>query len=420
MPPSRSDDAAGRGDYNLRMTGRSFAVLFAWLGFASASGAQALPAEPLAFADGRVTVGGDVSASIGPDDTGFFNYSDYEHSTLRLLRLDLTASARAGTHFTLLGELRTENFGRVRPYALYLRIRPWESRQFDIQVGRIPPTFGAFARRTYASDNPLIGYPLAYQYLTSLRADSLPANADELLKMRGRGWLSNFSIGDLGAHRGVPLVSAFSWDAGVQVHGEHEWIEGAAAITTGTLANPLFRDDNAGRQVAGRVAARPVTGLIVGVSAARGPFVSSNATRAASGGSREQDFTQAAWGADAEYSHGHYLVRLETVLSEWTLPPIAAPLISAPLRALSTSVEGRYRVAPGVYAAARVDHLGFSEIAGSAGTDTWDAPVTRVELGGGYSIQRNLLLKVSVQRNTRDGGRVPTLTLGAAQVVFWF
>jgi hypothetical protein len=38
----------------------------------------------------------------------------------------------------------------------------------------------------------LIGYPLAYQYLTSLRADSLPLNANELIAMRGRGWLSSY------------------------------------------------------------------------------------------------------------------------------------------------------------------------------------------------------------------------------------
>ena len=49
-----------------------------------------------------------------------------------------------------------------------------------------PLTF-SFARRAYATDNPLIAYPLAYQYLTSLRADALPVNADELLSMRGRG-----------------------------------------------------------------------------------------------------------------------------------------------------------------------------------------------------------------------------------------
>jgi hypothetical protein len=90
---------------------------------------------------------------------------------------------------------------------------------------------------------------------------------------------------------------------------------------------------------------------------------------------------------------------------------------------VSTSVEGRYKIAPGLYAAARVDHLGFSDITGSAvqGTQSWDAAVTRVEIGGGWSIQRNLLMKLSVQRNTRDGGReIPKATLGAGQLVFWF
>ena len=61
----------------------------------------------------------------------------------------------------------------------------------------MPPDLRGVSRRhAYAADNPLIGYPLAYQYLTSLRPDALPASADELLRMRGRGWLSNFSVGN--------------------------------------------------------------------------------------------------------------------------------------------------------------------------------------------------------------------------------
>src|SRR5256886_9040457 len=68
---------------------------------------------------------------------------------------------------------------------------------FDIQAGRVPPTFGAFARRAYVSDNFLIGYPLAYQYLTSLRPDAVPANADELLRSEerrvGKEWRSRWS-----------------------------------------------------------------------------------------------------------------------------------------------------------------------------------------------------------------------------------
>jgi len=43
-----------------------------------------------------------------------------------------------------------------------------------------------------------------------------------------------------------------------------------------------------------------------------------------------------------------------------------------------------------------------------------------VEIGAGYSLQRNLLLKISGQHNTRDGGRVTHATLVGAQIVYWF
>ncbi|MBZ5556779.1 MAG: hypothetical protein LAO77_05830 [Acidobacteriia bacterium] len=387
--------------------------------------AQTLPSEPISVGGGRVTIGGDVSASVGSSDPGFFDYTDYEHSALRLLRVDVSAAVNGGDHLTLLGELRTENFDSMQPYALYLRIKPWTARAIDIEVGRIPPTFGAFARRTYASDNPLIGYPLAYQYLTSLRPDSLPANADELLRRRGLGWFTRYTIGDAAADKGVALVSAFRWDTGVQVHGTAGIVNASVAVTAGTLSNPLFNDDNNGRQVAGRVELRPVgglSGLIVGTSAARGPFVSASAVRAAfNDDSRAGDFTQTAWGADVEYSRGYYLLRFETIVSDWQLPIVRTPALELPLRAVSTSVEGRYKIMPGLFAAARVDHLGFSDIAGTTVTEPWDAPVTRVEVGGGYSIQRNLQLKFSYQYNRRDGGVLEQLAhLKAAQLVFWF
>ena len=382
--------------------------------------AQTLPSGPITLAHGRVTIGGDVSASFGQNDTGFFNYTDYDHSALRLLTLDLTASVRAGDHFAVLGELRSENVEAPQVYALYLRIRPWADRGFDVQAGVIPPTFGAFARRTYAEDNPLIGYPLAYQYLTSVRPDAVPINADELLRNRGRGWLATYSIGNQTPDRGLPIASAFRWDTGVQVHAASDFMDVTASVTNGTISDPLFKDDNSGKQVAGRVAVHPTPGLIVGASAARGPFLSDSAATAAVGSGHDGEFTQTAWGGDLEYSRQYYLVRFETILSEWKLPAVQAPFIDVPLRALATYVEGRYKIRPGLYAAARIDHLGFNEITGSVTRETWDAPVTRVEVGGGYSLQRNLIFKLSYQHNTRDSSRVPMLNLAAAQIVFWF
>jgi hypothetical protein len=400
-------------------------TLLCAIGAARVAAGQSLPSEPIAFDGGRVTVSGDVSAGYGSEDPGFFNYTDYEHSALRQLRIDVTAALKAGPHFTVLGEIRTENFDTVRPYALYLRIRPWTDRDFDIQIGRVPPTFGAFARRTYANDNPLIGYPLAYQYPTTVRPDAVPASTDELLSKRSSGWLLRYSLGDPSLAQGVPLVSAFRWDTGVQAHAKAGMLSATAAVTAGTVSNPLFADDNQGRQLAGRLELRPVVGLVLGTSYAHGPFIGEAAARAAVGDADTSRFTQTAWGADAEYSRDHYLLRVEEIVSQWQLPaplpPTDQTALHAPLSAMSTSVEGRYKVRPDWYVAARFDHLGFSDVTAAGVTLPWDAPVTRFELGAGYSIQRNVLLKGSFQQNYRDGGKLLQQShMFAGQLVYWF
>ncbi|MSO55586.1 MAG: hypothetical protein EXQ55_01490 [Acidobacteria bacterium] len=113
-----------------------------------------------------MTLGADISFSTtaqGDGNGAWFNYTDYEHNTLRMTRLGATADIRAADRVSLLAEIRSENGAAVRSYALFVRVRPLKNRPIDIQAGRIPPTFGAFSRRSYTSGNPLIGYPLAYQ-----------------------------------------------------------------------------------------------------------------------------------------------------------------------------------------------------------------------------------------------------------------
>jgi hypothetical protein len=390
---------------------------------AGSAGAQTLPSEPISIAGGRVTVGGDVTGTFGADDPGFFDDTDYGHSALRMLRIDVSAAVKAGPHFTVLGEVRSEN-SQVRPYALYLRIRPWTAREFDIQVGRVPPTFGAFARRTYSGDNPLIGYPLAYQYMTTMRADALARDVDELLQKRGQGWLFGYSVGNRSFGGGVALVSAFRWDTGVQVHATSGMLSATGAVTAGTVSNPLFHDDNSGRQLAGRVELRPVAGLVAGASLARGPFLSRTAARVATGNladGHDTQFTQTAWGADLEYSRDHYLIRFETIASAWRLPAVGQPALPSSLDALSTSIEGRYKLRPRLYVAARVDNLAFSDVTGTTATLAWDAPVSRVEVAAGYSLQRNLVLKLAYQYNKRGAGKeLPEAHLPAVQLAFWF
>jgi hypothetical protein len=381
--------------------------------------AQVLPEAPISLAGGHLVFGAEVSATIAPDDPGFFNYTSYEFSALRNLRLSVSTEIRATDHLQVLGEVRLDQGRVLEAYGLFVRVRPWPARRFDIQAGRVPPTFGAMSRTAYGSSNLLIGQPLAYQYLTSIRPDALPGTPDDLLRMRGRGWLSRFPVGNSVDGPGLPLVSTSRWDTGVQLHGLAGMIEWTGAVTAGSLSDPRFHDNNGGRQLAGRVVLRPAPSMMFGLSAARGAWLNETLERDVTGGSDERA-QQVAFGADAEYSAGRFLVRSEVIRSSWRLPRFGALQLDEPLAAISSLVEGRYKVSPGFYVAARGERLDFSAVRGQGGLTEWDAQTWRFEAGLGYSITRNVIAKGTWQRNGRDGGRVRRDALFAAQVVYWF
>ena len=385
---------------------------------ATIAGAQDLPSEPVSLAGGRVTIGTDLSfTATAQDDTdgAWFNYTDYEYNALRMLRLSVNAEVRISDRISVLTDVRSENGHSAEPYALYVRVRPWRDRAFDIQAGRIPPTFGAFPRREYSAGNPLIGYPLAYQYLTSVRADAVPATPEDVLRMRARGWRPSYPIGSNAITPGLPLISALQWDTGVQVHAEARQFSGTFAITNGTMSDPRVRDNNGGKELSGRVQWQPDMSFALGASAARGAYVDDGTLAAASllesaaGGS-----AQRAFGFDAEYSRDHWLVRGELIWNQWQVPTLSEHLVAS-----NMFIESRYKVLPGMYVAGRVDRLGFSTLRSAQQPRTWDAPVTRVETGLGYYLRRNLLAKLAYQYNWRDGGLVRRRGLLATQLHFW-
>ncbi len=385
--------------------------------------AQALPTEPIQLADGRVVFSGQVAGSFSSShDDGYFNETDYGRDALRVLRVGLSGGATVNEHLSVLGEIQTDNFDTFRPYALYARIRPIVDYPLDIQIGRIPPTFGAYGRRSYGPDDPLIGYPLVYQYATTLRPDALPATADDLLGVRGQGFRVRFPVGAQGFDRGLPLISGLSWDTGLQVRLGERPISLTAAVTQGTLSNPLVEDDNGGKQVSARLAVQPSAGLVLGLSAATGAYVSDN-VRAVLPGQPDETPKQNAVGVDLEYSRDAWLVRSEVILGSWNVPVIAQPAIAENLRARAVIVEGQYKLRAGVYLAGRYDYLGFSEITGTRfdGQPTsWDAPISRIEAGGGYYLLRNVTLKVTYQHNWRDSARGRTEGFLATQLSYWF
>jgi hypothetical protein len=364
-------------------------------------------------------IGGEFTGTAGPVDRGYFNDTDYGQSLLRQARLSLSVELAAGERFGLLAEARVENMDHPRLYALYVRARPWAGRPFDLQAGLIPPVFGRFARAGYGADNPLIGDPLAYQYLTTLRANTLPPGAADLLRMRGNGWRVGYS-GYQTAESGLPMVAGRRWDTGVEARVGGESFQVAAAFTQGTLSEPRVRDDNDGKQISARAGWRPAAGLVLGLSAARGEYLEEDAQELLPAFARGRTFRQRALGTDLEYARGHAVLRGEAVWTAWDAAAATEPLLGETLTALAWYLEGKYVVFPGFHVAARYDRVHFGDVQGPNGSEPWEAPVWRIETGVGFAVTRQIRLKAVYQHNEREAGFVRSNDLVAVQGAIWF
>lgn len=370
---------------------------------------------------GRISVGGELTATYGSEDPGFFNYATYAYDPLRNVRVVFDASVRPARQLELLAQVRTDGVSQARMAALYLRVRPWRSRDIDLQAGRVPTAFGLFGRTAYGADSALIGRPLPYAYLLSLRRDAVPDTAADLVRMRGRGWRSSFPRGNTAPDRGLPIVNTDTWDTGVQLRLANTRVAWVGAITVGSLGSPRLEDDNAGRALSTRLTTRLHPGLVVGMSAAQGAYLS----RTLDDGLRAGESTARLWhravGVDAEFSAGRWLARGELIASRWALPAFTGSSTTSVVTSLAGWGEGRVRLLPGFDAGLRVERLAFGDVMTTGGIQPWEAPVTRVETGVAYSLIRHARLKLAAQHNQRPlGGRIRRDTLFAAQVSVWF
>jgi hypothetical protein len=388
-----------------------------------ATAAAQLPDHPLSNASGTLTAGAEVSASVSRrDDLAFFNYTDYDTDALRMARLRLLSEWRPHAQLSVLGELRVATGARVEAAALFARWRPVARWNFDVQAGRVPPVIGAFSRRAYGRDNPLVGIPLAYQYLTSLRPDALPATVDDLLRMRARGWQPSFPIGSQSIAPGLPLVSAFQWDTGIVAHWSNNHVDLAASVTRGAPARPVVKETNHGVQWSGRAAVMSAGGLTVGLSAARGTWIDQTVLDLQSIASSVTT-SQTVVGTDAAFERGHWILRGELMHVGFGIPIAASPSFTDPLTSTAGFVEARYRFLSRWQIAGRAERLTFSQVTGTlfSGAPTpWDAQVSRLEATVGLRLARTLEVRGGYQYNWRNAGRVHNLGYSTAQLIYWF
>ena len=309
------------------------------------------------------------SATFAPDDPGFFNYTE-----LRIQRAAQPPARRVG------GDSRQRSRAGARR-------SPARSRRRVLEAVRVVRAHAAVAGAPLRHPGRPHSADLRRDVADGLRqqqhpdrpaarlsvpdvapADALPATADDLLRMRGRGWLSNFPVGNTVAGPGLPLVNTSRWDTGVQVHGVDGHVEWTGAVTTGSLSDPRVSDNNGGRSSPAASWCGRLPAMALGVSASRGAWLNERSRATVAGATARGRVAAGAFGVDAEY-----LAR--AVPGARRGDSIGVDAAGVRRRCSSTSRWSRSRRSsraatrscPGFYVAARGERLGFSTVRGERG-----------------------------------------------------
>ena len=208
--------------------------------------------------------------------------------------------------------------------------------------------------------------------------------------MRGRGWLSIFRWAI--QRRGpATLVSAFEWDTGVQVHAATDLVD--APPRHGRHADQAtVQRDNGGKQFAGRVALQPVRTRRRRLGRARA--VRRRARPPSSAGSADGPLGTSRRRPGAPTSStpaGITSSAPRRSSAAWRLPVVrhadirltAARLVDARSRAATSCCPGCTRPPRWIASDSATSRAPLAHA-------TWDAPVTRIEAGIGYSLRRNI------------------------------
>lgn len=314
----------------------------------------------------------------------------FDHYRGRLF-LDGNATQQIEAHVQLvLDEINTHPV-----YGAYVVVTPWEQRDAHLLAGKMPWLIGTYGPRTYGDKKPLIGTPLMYQFHTTLRGDAIPANADELLAVAGRGQYGITYGGATKYWRGMPVIYDFCWDTGVGIQGSAAPIEYSLAATSGTPSMMMAAQDwNEGKSVMGRIGIQPMPMLRAGASASYGPYMASALNPSLPSGKTANDYNQILYMADLAFETGHVSLISEGYKNRWQTPTVGD------LDVWGYYAEGKVGLLNGAYVAARWESMRFSDLADSTGAvQPWDYDIDRLEAGIGYRIARTATLKAVYQNN---------------------
>lgn len=269
-----------------------------------------------------------------------------------------------------------------------------------IKAGELSSAFGAFPLKYDDADNPLLDQPLSYITRIPLRIDQLPCGTADL-RRQSYGSLNNACGGTPG--RGPGLVPATLYSLpGVQADISTGRFDGRFQLTSGSPANP--RNISQTGQYLQWAAGGGYTihqGLRVGISGFRGPYLDDNLAALLPLGTTIRTFPASAVGLEGQWAHGRWSVN-----GEWQRFWFDSPNFSTAPSLTSGYAEVKTVITPRLFVAGRAGYMHPGSVVDNLGVTAGEfAKKLRVyELGAGYWLGRNELLKGSYEWMHSEGG----------------
>lgn len=329
-------------------------------------------------------------------------------------RLSLFLDMTLGSHFYGFLQARLDrgfdpgekNFeARLDEYLL--RWTPLNDSRLNLQFGKFATVVGSWVQRHDSWQNPLITPPLPYENLTPVSDEYLPGTPAYFLTRR--------HVADM-KDRWLPVlwgpVYATGWGLfGTMGQFDYAFDLKNAALSSHPYSWELTRSLWSYPTFSGRVGFRPGPAWNNGLSFSVGPYLSAEAADELAPGKSIGDYNQLTLGYDVGYAHGRWQWWGEVFLNRFEVPGVG----NADL--LAYYIETKYRIAAGLYAAARWNQELYGTIADAAGSaETWGNDMFRIDLALGYRFTRHLQTKLQYSFGRRNGPLQQGEQLVAAQV----
>ncbi len=283
---------------------------------------------------------------------------------------------------------------RVRLDEYALRFTPWEDGRLSVQVGKFATVVGNWLTRHHSWDNPFITAPIPYENLTAVWDISAPEDVAEFLSWQ-----------DSAKTLRNPIIWGPSYATGASISGKLDRFDYAVEIKNAALASrpatwDPFRIGFAHPTFSGRFGFRPNEMWNFGFSASDGAYLIPEAAVTLPPGVGLGDPREIVFAQDISFAWHRIQLWAEIFETRFQVPRIGNA------DTLAYFVEGKYKLAPQLFAALRWNQQFFGTIRdGQGGHIPWGRDIRRLDAALGYRFTAHLQAKFQYSIQHENGAR---------------